>query len=110
MMNLEQFKGYIPPAVNQYIFQLKAELQELRAIRKEQAEDIQELEAENRNLTIDYVGLERQEAELESENKRLLETLEEIISCAENVLITYADTNQHIIDMARQARKEAGDD
>jgi hypothetical protein len=44
-----------------------------------------------------------------AENQRLKEALEGIISCAENVRVTYADSNQLIIDMARQALQEAGD-
>jgi chromosome segregation ATPase len=52
-----------------------------------------------------YNILSVEHEKLEAENKRLLETLEGIISCAENVRVTYADTNQHIIDMARQAQE-----
>jgi chromosome segregation ATPase len=102
---------------------LKAEIQELQAIRKEQAEDIQELEAELAEVTKDrdlwreteaacneqYNILSVEHEKLEAENQRLKEALEGIISCAENVRVTYADSNQLIIDMARQALQEAGD-
>jgi chromosome segregation ATPase len=103
---------------------LKAEIQELQAIRKEQAEDIQELEAELAEVTKDrdlwreteaacneqYNILSVEHEKLEAENQRLKEALEGIISCAENVRVTYADSNQLIIDMARQALQEAGDE
>jgi hypothetical protein len=46
---------------------------------------------------------------LETENERMREALEEILSCAENVVITYADTNRLIIDMARKAIQEVRD-
>jgi chromosome segregation ATPase len=68
---------------------LKAEIQELQAIRKEQAEDIQELEAELAEVTKDrdlwreteaacneqYNILSVEHEKLEAENKRLREAL-----------------------------------
>ncbi|WBK39900.1 hypothetical protein [Rhodobacteraceae phage LS06-2018-MD07] len=73
-------------------------------------DQIKGLEAANQKLRLDLVAAEGQATKLEAENRRLKEALEGIISCAENVRVTYADTNQLIIDMARQARKGAGDE
>jgi prefoldin subunit 5 len=63
---------------------------------------------EEKNAVLEVITEKCQK--LEAENKRLRETLEGIISCAENVRVTYADSNQLIIEMARQARKDAGDE
>jgi predicted transcriptional regulator len=95
-MNLDQFKGYTPPAVDQYIFQLEAANKRLH-------NELMKVISSN-------AGWMNEAKELQAEKQQLLETLEEIICCAENVLITYADTNQLIIDMARQAQKGAGDE
>jgi hypothetical protein len=73
-------------------------------------DQITELEAANQKLRLDLIAAEGQATELKAENQRLQETLERIISCAENVRVKYADSNQLIIDMARQALQEAGDE
>jgi hypothetical protein len=90
-MNLDQFKGYIPPAVDQYIFQLESENQRLH-------NELMKVISSN-------AGWMNEAKELEAEKKEAIKELKEMALLD----YFYYEVCWHIIKNI-YGEQEAGDD